>query len=198
MTEKGVKASELADSSGVSRQLISEYSSGKKVAGADNLFSLADSLGVQARWLLRGQGDRYRASTSEAVEQTFPKLDLFAFGEHGKPEPVELVAIPPIILQSMKVRSDIWLAEMPSDAMPSLAAEGEILICRDPEPALQDRRIYVFLIDGRPIVRRVFVRPDGLQLRSEVDGETILITPHDLESVTPIARVVSAISVHSV
>lgn len=198
MHEKGYKNSDLADASGISRQLVSEYLSGKKIAGADNLFSLADCLGVQARWLLRGDGDRERALRPEQVDHLIPRFDLFRFSEHGKPEPSEMISIPDAILQALRVRSGLWLAEMPSSAMPSLAHEGELLVCRDPEETLQDRRIYIFLINGRPIVRRVFVRHEGLQLRSENDADDILITPHDLEMLTPIARVVSAISVHSV
>lgn len=198
MVEKGLKNSALADGAGISRQLVSEYATGKKIAGADNLFSLADFLDVQARWLLRGQGERYRGATSEAAEETLPRFDLFGFGENGKPEPAEMVAIPRPILQSIKVSSGLWLAEMPNAAMPSLAQEGELLVCRDPEEILQDRRVYVFQFDGRPVVRRVYVRPDGLQLRSEDDSDTIQLAPEDLEHLRPIARVLSAIAIHRV
>lgn len=198
MREKGYRNSDLADEAEISRQLISEYTSGKKIAGADNLFTIADCLGVQARWLLRGEGERDRATRgATSTEEQIPKFDLFKFSEHGKPEPSEMVSIPTNILHSLKVRSGIWLAEMPSSAMPSLAQEGELLVCRDPDEIIQDRRVYVFVIDGRPLVRKAYVRPEGLQLRSEDDGDTILVTPSELEQIRPIGRVLSAISVHS-
>lgn len=197
MSVKGYKNSELAEASGISRQLISEYLSGKKIAGADNLFTIADTLDVQARWLLRGEGDRDRAHRSTNADHLLPRFDLFRFSEHGKPEPAEMVSIPATILQALKVQSGLWLAEMPSSAMPSLAQEGELLICRDPDEVIQDRRVYIFVIDGRPLVRKAYVRPEGLQLRSEEDGDTILVTPSELEQVRPVGRVLSAISVHT-
>lgn len=198
MQEKSLKPSALAEASGVSRQLVSEYLGAKKLAGADNLFAIADALGVQARWLLRGEGDRERAGVETADVVAMPQYDLFAFSEYGKGAPIADVLVPRWLLASFKQTSGLWLCEMPSNALPSLAAEGEMIVCREPEPTLQDRRIYIFLIDGRPVIRKLMVRPEGLQLTSEGDDDTILIRPEETEHVVPIGRVLASISLHQV
>lgn len=197
ISEKGLRNTDVAERSGLSRQIISEYANGQKVAGADNLFAIADALGVYARWLLRGEGPQAANLPTDDMVQ-LPRYDLFEFGEHGKPAPSETVPLPAAWLRAaVKTTTALWLAEMPSDAMPSLAREGELLVCRDPEPQLQDRRVYIFLLDGRPLVRRAFVRPEGLQLRSEDDSDTIVIAPQNLEQVIPVGRVLSAIAIHN-
>lgn len=193
----------VAKAIGVTGSTVHRYLAGSMPA-ADIAFRLARELNVRPAWLIEGEEPQVdQGAASAAVVgitgdvTVVPRYDLFAFSEYGKPEPAEMLALPNSMLARARIAAGIWVAEMPSDALPSLAGEGELLICRDPEQTLQDRRIYVFLIDGRPIVRRIFVRPDGLQLRSEDDSDTMLVTPPDLEAVTPIARVVSAISVHT-
>jgi len=196
----GKNQSHIAKAVGIAGSTLHRYLGGSMPA-ADTAFKLARELGVRPEWLIEGQGQV--VADAEVVGLQGPvtllsKYDLFAFSEDGKPLANETVALPNTwLLGAVRTTSGLWIAEMPSDAMPSLAREGDLLICRDAEERLQDRRIYVFLIDGRPIVRKVFVRPDGLQLRSEDDSDTMLITPHELEALTPIARVVSAISIHA-
>lgn len=200
---EGRVLAQIAKAADVAPSTLQRYLGGAMPA-ADIAFRLARAIGVRAAWLIEGEEPKLdQLPTSATVVglagdvAIVPRYDLFAFGEYGKPEPAETLALPTSMLARARITAGIWVAEMPSDAFPSLAGEGELLICRDPEQSLQDRRIYVFLIDGRPIVRRVFVRPDGLQLGSENESDTMLVTPHELEAVTPIARVVSAISIHT-
>lgn len=194
---------QVAKAVGVAPSTLQRYLGGAMPA-ADIAFRLARAVNVRAAWLIEGEEPKFeQVPTSASVVglsgdvTIVPRYDLFAFGEHGKPDPEEMLALPTSFLSRSRVTTGVWLAEMPSSALPSLAGEGELLICRDADQILQDRRIYVFLIDGRPVVRQVFVRPDGIQLRSEDEPDTLLVTPNDIEALTPIARVVSAISIHS-
>lgn len=191
----------LAKEVGIAGSTLFRYMAGSMPA-ADIAFRLARALNVRPAWLIEGEEPKLQeAGTVVGISGdvvVLPRFDLFAFGEYGKPDAAEMLALPaPLLARATKATTNIWLAEMPNDALPSLAQEGELLVCRDPEPVLQDRRIYVFLVDGRPIVRKAYVRPEGLQLRSEDDGDTILVTPSELEQIRPIGRVLSAISVHS-
>lgn len=56
---KGWNQSELADKVGVSRQAIFSIENGEnKSMRPDNLFKVADALGVKARWLATGDGPK--------------------------------------------------------------------------------------------------------------------------------------------
>ncbi len=198
MERKGVKNAQLADMSGVSRQLVSEYANGQKVAGADNLFAIADSLGVYARWLLRGEGPVDVSGTDAGAEDVvpIPRYDVFSFDEFGRGEPTEIASVPRWLIAQLRSATGLWLAEMPSDALPEVAAEGDTIVCRDPDSPLQDRRVYIFLMDGRPIVRRVQVRSDGLLLSGSSPDDEITLRPDELDRLTPAGRVLGAITLN--
>ena len=88
---------------------------------------------------------------------------------------------------------------MPSDTMPDIAREGDQIICRSPDAPLVDGRVYVFLMDGRPMVRRVSVRPEGLLLKAGDNvTDPILIEPDQLERLAPVGRVLAALTVQAV
>lgn len=181
--------------------MVSDYASGLKIAGADNLFSLADALGVRPRWLIRGEGemlDRQQGDASDLI--ALPRYDVFRFGEYGKGLPEETVQLPASWLRaSVKATSGLWIAEMPSDALPSVAREGETIICRDPETPLQDRRVYIFLLDGRPIVRRVAFQPNMIVLRGEDEADTINLRPEELEQrLMPAGRILATVRLDQV
>jgi hypothetical protein len=181
--------------------MVSEYTAGAKIAGADNLFSLADALGVRPRWLIRGEGEMLDAVAADnAGFVSLPRYDVFQFGEYGKGVAEETVQLPASWLQAaVKTTSGLWIAEMPSDALPSVAREGETIICRDPETPLQDRRVYIFLLDGRPIVRRVAFQPNQVVLRGEDEADTITLRPEELEErLMPAGRILATVRLDQV
>lgn len=192
----GRNQSEVARALEIAGSTLHRYLGGAMPA-ADTALRLARTLNVQPEWLIEGTGPMRPGAEIIGVGGDvvlLPRYDLFAFSEHGKPEPVGHLALPATWLaQSMRSTTGLWLAEMPNDALPSLAREGDTLICRDADPVLQDRRVYIFLLDGRPIVRRAFVKADGLQLRGETHDDTIFIGLHEAEHLRPAGRVLSAI-----
>jgi len=198
MRRKGVNASELSRASGVRPQLISEYVSGKKVAGAENLFALADALDVYPRWLLLGEGAMFEPPELAGDEATrLPLYDLFEFNEMGKPKPREEVAIPSRwLMAAVRTTSGLWLAEMPSDALPDVAAEGQTIICRDPQSPLQDNHAYILLLDGRLIARRIIVGREGLTLSGGEHMAEITLRPDELDRLIPVGRVLAAITLN--
>ena len=65
MRERGITAAALATAIGVSPAAISLLlSRDSKSMKPENLFAAADFLGVEARWLATGQGDKHPAGAS--------------------------------------------------------------------------------------------------------------------------------------
>jgi transcriptional regulator with XRE-family HTH domain len=194
---------DLARATGIGRGLIGSYIHGQKGPGADNLFTLADSLAVSPRWLYLGVGEKTVAERLAPADDDWvqiPRLDLFKFQDGVVPAPIESVPIRrDWLAASARSSAALWLADMPSDAMPDIAREGDTIICRDPDRPLADGRVYVFLLEGRPIVRRVHVRPEGLMLKAgDPSIDPILLTPDRLDQLAPIGRVLAALSMHAV
>lgn len=201
----GKKPAEIAREAHITPQLVSEYSNGKKIVGTTKLFALADVLRCSPRWLATGEGPVIpRIGLADAADSDWvmiPRYELVAFSfDDGRPDPVEEVPIRRDWLYRFARQSkDLWMAEMPGDAMPEIAAAGEYILCRDPTPPLADGRVYAWLIDNRPLVRRVQVTPAGLILKaSDPTIEPINISAEELENgldgIAPIALVLGALA----
>lgn len=179
-------------------QTLDGYLRGAMPSG-DRLFALADVLKVNPRWLVTGAGPM-----DEAVPEadpdivTLPRFDIFAFDEHGKPEPSSYVTMRmDWLLRSARTVAGLWIADMPSDSLPEVAKEGDGLICQDVDQ-LVDGRTYIFLLDGRPIVRKLQIRPEGLVLKAGGGSDPIIISGERTEHLIPIGRVVAAIALNTV
>lgn len=168
----------------------------------DTLFLLADALGVNPRWLATGVGEEEKQGEASESDDSvrLPVIDLFRFDEGHMPDPIDTLLIRREILASaVRTTGPLWVAIMPSDTMPDIAREGDQIICREPDAPLVDGRAYVFLLDGRPIVRRVSVRPEGLLLKAgDKVTDPILIEPDQLERLAPVGRVLAALTVQAV
>ena len=183
---------------------MSEYRTGTIPKG-DKLFRFADALGVSPRWLATGEGGT-RTSLSDADEDwvQLPRYDLFAFGEAGeRPSPVEQVALRRDWLGGVRAQATdgLWLADMPSGALQDVAQEGETLVVRDYLPPIVEGRPYVLMVGGRPMVRKVSVRPEGLVLKATDPAiDPIIVRPDQLDTgeVIPVGRVLATLSLRSV
>ena len=59
MQEAGITAAALSAATGASQSAVSQWLSSKiKSLSGDHLFAVADTLGVEPRWLLTGRGPR--------------------------------------------------------------------------------------------------------------------------------------------
>lgn len=190
---KGKTASTVAKAVGVAPSTLHKYQQGAMPA-ADTAMRLARVLGVEVSWLIEGEGP---ASKAEALEDQgivrLPVYDPHAFTEYGLGKPIDEISVPRQLIGSARSTTGLWLTEMPTDALQSVAAEGQLIICRPPEQPLQDRKVYVLLLGGRTIVRRVFVRPEGLLLKGDDEADNIIIRPDDIETIMPVGRVLGPI-----
>ncbi len=169
------------------------------IPSADRALALADELKVDPRWLITGAGRARPDAEAESEVVLLPRYDLGAFGEYGKPEPSERIPVQRDWLGRWRSAADsLWLAESPG-GVSDVADEGEALLCRDPDPHLVDGQVYIFLLDHRPLIRRVSLRPEGLTLKSgSGDLDPIVLRPDQAEHLIPIGRVLAALSLKPV
>ena len=71
MTQKGLKASELADATGITRPVMSRYLANRSGMSAENLIKLSQYLNVSPDWLLNGSDapESIKMSTSISVDK---------------------------------------------------------------------------------------------------------------------------------
>ena len=192
---KGKTASTVAKAVGVAPSTLHKYQQGAMPA-ADIAVKLARALGVEVNWLIEGEGPASRDEAEALAEQSVVRLpvhDPHSFTEYGLGKPVDEIAVPRQLIGSARSTAGLWLTEMPTDALPSVAAEGQLILCRPPDQPLQDRKVYIMLLGPRTIVRRVFVRPDGLVLKGDDEADSITLRPDDLETIMPVGRVLGPI-----
>jgi transcriptional regulator with XRE-family HTH domain len=202
MQTRGLNQAEVARRAGVDRKRISGYALGRGTPLADTVLAIADALKVEARWLIRGEGMMEAGSpyVSEDDGVRLAHYDLFEFESAKHPKPIEYVSLRRAWLMSVaKSLKDLWVTEMPSDAMATIAAAGAMIICRDPDQVLAERRVYAFLLNGRPIIRRVKLAPDALILEADnPEIEPIRFDSDASDSLIPIGRVLAAINLQAV
>jgi len=81
MQINGVTQSELAERSGVSQGAISRYLNGKASPKAEELLKLADTLNVDMKWLMTGEGfspERAAAGDGAAIKRVKTEAERLA------------------------------------------------------------------------------------------------------------------------
>lgn len=189
----------LADRTGLSTSTIGAYSQGS-IPSPDRLFLLADTLGVPPRWFATGEGEPVLTPVEDADWVQLPRYDLARFTPEGKPESNATLPLRrDWLFRAVGHTSGLWLADMPSDALPDLAQEGDTLICADFEPPFTEGRVHIFSLDGRIVIRKVYFRPEGLLLKaSNPEFEPIEVKAADAQHLPVLGRVLAVISVHPI
>lgn len=67
MTQKGLKASEIADATGITRPVMSRYLANRSGISAENLIKLSQYLNVSPDWLLNGSDTPESVKMSKSV-----------------------------------------------------------------------------------------------------------------------------------
>ncbi|MGI8839717.1 MAG: LexA family transcriptional regulator [Caulobacteraceae bacterium] len=195
------KSAEVARAVGIASTTMDGYLRGA-MPSADRAFTIADELGVDAKWLVTGEGvqDPGGDYLSEGDLAPLPRYDIFTFESAAPPRAIELVPIRrDWLMMVARTVSGLWLTEMPSDAMTAIAPAGGTIICKAPDASLAERRVYAFLLDGRPIIRRVQLQPNALVLEADNPSiDPIRLGEESGENLIPIGRVVAAINLQAV
>ncbi|HEY2179657.1 MAG TPA: S24 family peptidase [Caulobacteraceae bacterium] len=189
----GRSAAEVARAVGLASTTMDGYLKGA-VPAADRAFAIARELGVSAEWLITGEGAR-RPSESDSDWLVVPRYDLLAFEPDATQEPVEMMRIRrEWVSRAVKSVRRLWVTTLTSDAMSDIGREGDLVLCEDVAPPLADGRVYVFLLDRTPIVRRLQMRPEGLVLKATDSAvDPITITAERSDALLPIGRVLATI-----
>jgi transcriptional regulator with XRE-family HTH domain len=194
----------LSRETGIPTSTLSDYARGK-VPRADKAVQIAVALGTSVEALLIGAPAPAPAPALSVADAEFvwvPRFDLWAFDAEGKPLELETIPIRRDWLYGVLRRTGgLWFADMPSDALPDVAREGETIVCEDPGPNLQEKGVYVFWRDGEVMVRRVSYSTGGYTLSADgvapIDMPRRGQVPPD-ELLTPIARVLATYVVREV
>lgn len=67
MTQKGIKASQIADATGITRPVMSRYLANKSGISSENLIKLSQYLNVSPDWLLNGSDAPEAVKMSKSV-----------------------------------------------------------------------------------------------------------------------------------
>ena len=67
MTQKGLKASEIADATGITRPVMSRYLANRSGISSENLIKLSQYLNVSPDWLLNGSDAPESVKVSKSV-----------------------------------------------------------------------------------------------------------------------------------
>lgn len=200
--QRGLTQSELARRTGTKRQSMADYWVGRRIAGSDRLFPIADELAVSARWLLYGTSEQF-PEPSFRDEQDWvwvPRYDFNTIGgEKTKTQDAMIHVDRNWLTRTYGKTEGIWFAEMPSDALSDVVQRGETLVLEDVSADLVEGRHYAFLLDGRVLVRRYDVVPGKIVLSGSNPG-VIPITVELGElgrSLRPIAHIIGAFSLRS-
>ena len=177
-----IKAPELATKIGVDKSAIYSNLEGS-IPSADRAFAMADTLGVSPRWFATGVGPM-RGMEVPPLDPTrwvlLPLYDLAAFdrreasGQIVFPPVLEMVPVRRADLARLHItRSEVWLIEMPTNILPSVAPQGELLVCQDSGAVFHDRKVIIFAFGGDPsIIRRVVRASDG-KLTLQADDPSV-------------------------
>lgn len=206
----GKKAAAIAREIDVAPSSLQRYLSGS-IPAADTALKLARALGVSAEWLIAGTGPRepttavggsagarlFDASSADWVFVPRYRFDMV------------MTAISSVVIETYPMRRDwlkrslgtaegIWVTEMPTSDMPSVAEEGETIICRN-DYEIREGLAYVFALDGQLVVRRVDVDPQaGLVLRTDDPDKVPEPLSDQLPGLALIGRVLAKISLSPV
>jgi|GEM_PF-5552220 len=187
------RASEVARAVGIPQQTLDNYLKGA-APNAERALALADELGVNIRWLIKGEGQRSVVEQSDADWLVLFRFDMAKFEPGDIPPPVEKMRIRrEWISRAVHTTHRLWLTTLLSDAMPEIGREGDLVLCQDAQPELSDGHVYVLLLDGRPIVRRVQVRPEGLMLKAGPETEPITIAADSQQMLAPVGRILASV-----
>ncbi len=191
----------LAQASGIKDASVRKYLKGGQPTIIPAV-RLANALGVRLSWLLAGEGPMH--GPEEVVPARAPGHHLFDASEadwvflpHYRFESA-MAVFSPIVLETFPVRRDwirrtlgiergLWVTEMPTDELPSVAQRGETVVCRN-VIGLEEGRAYILGLDGNLIVRRF--TPQGFRVDSP-NSEVIDIRSATQRGMLPIGVIIA-------
>ncbi|WP_298021630.1 hypothetical protein [uncultured Parasphingopyxis sp.] len=199
--ELGLRQGDIAQIIDIPKTTMGRIWKGENLPDAAILFGLAALIERPVRWLLFGD-ETHDLASPDSRNVTLPAYDFGAIGSDGRGPATGVMTIDrDWIAHRLELDDRTWMTNMPNDLLDDIAAKGDWLICGDIEPRLDmlsDGRIYLLLLNGQAIVRRVSLEPDAYLL--SVSGDRlppIRITrgkiSTDEKNLLPLARVLGVV-----
>lgn len=169
MDAKGMRASQLAEATGLSKARISQYINGVYTPKSKAACLIADALDVNETWLMGVSGvmEREHGNISEVIGAMY-EIPLFesvsaGFGAYAANEIVDY--IPTVISNKYDVQDTIAI-RVAGDSMFPKIEDGDIIIVRKQE-SVDSGDIAVVLLDGdEGLVKVVEYGSSWIELRS--------------------------------
>ncbi|MFC3442586.1 helix-turn-helix domain-containing protein [Sphingobium rhizovicinum] len=165
--EIGLGMAEIGRLSGIKKQSMSGYWNGDRLCGSDKLFSLSDVLGVNARWLVSGKGQKSGGdliAVEDADWEPVPLFDLRNVTDTGKGEPLSWTPFRKDWLRNnLGTASDLYLVKLISGYRGRIEDnhlyEGDLVFVREITMGeLADGNIVIWRRDGALKVARFAVQ----------------------------------------
>lgn len=173
--EKGRSSTEVARAAGIKRGAMTGYWNGDRVPPATKLFSIADFLESDARWLASGErggaAGLVDAAAADWVEVS--EYDLGQVDDDGLGEPVAVAPIRRDWLYSIvRTSTGLWLTRLLSDYTPAGLTEGTLVVCRSTRPEeLAEGHVCLWRIANTVVVGRYSIAPDEMVARGIIGGQ---------------------------
>ena len=197
MTARGLRSTELADATGLSRARISQYTNGKYVPGADGICRLARALGVSEAWLL---GDDAPATdtllpTPENVSaltlRRYPVLGRIACGA-----PILAVEEDVEYVLATDSDADFCLIAKGDSMIGARIFDGDEVLCCHTD-VVNNGDIAAVIIDDEATLKRVYYYPEEERLILSPENPAyppLVFIGRELENVRIIGRAVSVLT----
>ena len=198
MALRGMRASELARRTGLSKARISQYVNGKFVPKSDAIITIAEALGVSELWLL-GKTDTVSPAPSVTVPcpDNLSPLRLRRFPMLG-----EIACGLPIL--AVEDTEGAYVTAADTNAHFCLTAKGDSMIGSriydgdevfiQQTDVVENGEIAAVVVDGEATLKRVYYYPEEQKLILEADNpdyEPLVFTGPVLETVHILGRAVA-------
>lgn len=134
----------------------------------DTLLAIANTTGVELKWLATGEGPKYSGVGGGEVDEiaSIPRLDVIASagpGASGASEKtLEMVAFPRAFLRAIGVSpSHANIVTVAGDSMEPTLSAGDDLIVDTSVRRIRAEALYVLILDGEVVVKRAQRRVNG-------------------------------------
>ena len=197
MTARGLRSTELADATGLSRARISQYTNGKYVPGADGICRLARALGVSEAWLLGDDAPAADAllptpeNVSALTLRRYPVLGRIACGA-----PILAVEEDEEYVLATDSDADFCLIAKGDSMIGARIFDGDEVLCRHTD-VVNNGDIAAVIIDDEATLKRVYYNPEEERLILSPENPAyppLVFIGRELENVRIIGRAVSVLT----
>ena len=198
MQARGIRASELARRTGLSKARISQYVNGKFVPKPEALLDIAEVLGVSELWLL-GKTDNMNPAPSLTIPcpENLSPLRLRRYpvlGEIACGRPILAVEDPDAgYVTAADTTADFCLTAKGDSMIGARIFDGDEVFIQQTD-VVENGEIAAVVVEGEATLKRVYYYPEEQKLVLEAenpDYEPLVFIGPDLETVHILGRAVA-------